>query len=307
MTQDIYGKTTIPVLDDAHGLLSDCTFVGYPGNVAFFTQQGNLHGFEALHKSALDLAVLRGYAGERFGLLPSGLDYPSPVFLKYLTRTTLDRGERFRAEAVLEEIEQLSSGGLDDRTILTFTISFEPNQTSFSAEQYGAEFKRVVELADKFGNAVIAIRGHSDPTKTLLDLVKAGLTKGVLKRTGTPGNYSYSLNGQPFDLGATATLTKLIESGAFDGVADLNPRETMQSALNLSRVRAEAVRDAILEYAKTKGLVLDKSQMQPVGVGIREPFVAKPANMDQAKQNMRVEFRLVRVQAEASKQADFDF
>ena len=81
MTQDIYGKTTIPVLDDAHGLLTDCTFVGYPGNVVFFTEQGNLHGFEAFHKAALDLAVGRGYARDRFGLFPAGLDYKSPMFL----------------------------------------------------------------------------------------------------------------------------------------------------------------------------------------------------------------------------------
>src|SRR2546427_3263689 len=57
LTQGIYGQTTIPTLDDAHGLLSDCTFVGYPGNVTFFTQEGNLHGFEAVQKSALDLAT----------------------------------------------------------------------------------------------------------------------------------------------------------------------------------------------------------------------------------------------------------
>ena len=87
LTQDIYGKTTIPTLEDAHGLLSDCTFVGYPGNVAFFTQEGNLHGFEAFQKSALDLAISRGYARERMGLFPSGLDYQSPAFLSYLTKT----------------------------------------------------------------------------------------------------------------------------------------------------------------------------------------------------------------------------
>ncbi|PYI87728.1 MAG: hypothetical protein DME26_05225 [Verrucomicrobia bacterium] len=308
MAQDIYGKTTIPVLDDAHGLLSDCTFVGYPGNVAFFTEQGNLHGFEAFHKAALDLAVGRGYARERFGLFPSGLDYKSPLFLNYLTRTTVPRQDRFRAEAVREEIEQLSTGGgLDERTILSFTINFEPNQTAFSAEQYGAEFKRVVETADKFGNAVIAIRGHSDPTKTLLDLVKAGMTKGVLKRSGTSGNYSYSLNGRPLDLSSTTTLVSLIETGAFDGVPEVNPRETMQSALNLSRSRAEQVRDSVTTYAKGQGLALDKTQIQPVGVGVREPFIAKPTNMDEAKQNMRVEFRILRVQAEASKPADFDF
>ena len=88
---------------------------------------------------------------------------------------------------------------------------------------------------------------------------------------------------------------------------DTNPRETMQAALNLSRSRAEAVRDSIVEYAKAKGLNFDKSQIQPVGVGIREPFMAKPTNLEEAKQNMRVEFRIVRVAAEATKAADFDF
>lgn len=308
LTQEIYGKTSIPTIEDAHGLLSDCVFVGYPGNVAFFTQANNLTGFEAFQKSALDLAVNRGYARERMGLFPCDLDYKSPAFLNYLTKTQGERGERFRAEAVQSEIEQLSAGGaLDERTILSFTINFEPNQTDFSSVRYGAEFQRVVETAAKFGNAVVAIRGHADPSKTLLDLVKAGITKGVLKRSGSSGNYSYSLNGKPLDLAATAELTRLIEQGAFDGVPELNPRETMQAALNLSRSRAEQVLNAIVDYAKSKGLVLDKTQIQPVGVGIREPFIAKPANLDEAKQNMRVEFRIVRVAAEATKQADFDF
>ncbi len=308
LTQDIYGKSAIPTLEDAHGLLSDCVFAGYPGNVAFFTQANNLTGFEAFQKSALDLAVSRGYARERMGLFPHDLDFKSPAFLEYLTKTQLERGERFRAEAVQSEIEQLSSGGaLDERTILSFTINFEPNQTEFSAVQYGAEFQRVVETAAKFGNAVVAIRGHADPSKTLLDLVKAGLAKGVLKRSGSSGNYSYSLNGKPLDLAATAELTKLIEQGAFDGAVDLNPRETMQAALNLSRSRAEQVLNSIIEYARGKGLMLDRTQIQPVGVGIREPFIAKPSNLDEARQNMRVEFRIVRVAAEATKQADFDF
>ncbi len=129
----------------------------------------------------------------------------------------------------------------------------------------------------------------------------------MLKRVGSQGNYSYSLNGKALDLGGTAELTRLIESGAFDGVPDSNPRETMQAALNLSRSRAEAVLDSIVEYAKSKGLTIDKTQIQPVGVGIREPFVAKPSNMDEAKKNMRVEFRIVRVAAEATTQSDFDF
>lgn len=308
LTQDIYGKTTIPTVEDAHGLLADCTFVGYPGNVAFFTEKGSLHGFDSFLQSALALATSRGYAKERMALFPSGLDYQSPVFVKYLTKTDVGRVGRFRAEAVQSEIEALSAGGaLDERTIVSFTINFEPNQETFSSELYAAEYQRVVETADKYGNAVIAIRGHADPSKTLLDLVRAGMQKGVLRRTGTQGNYSYSLNGQPMDLGATGALSKLIESGAFDGVPDYNPRETMQAALNLSRARAETVRESIIEYAKKRGINIDLTQIQPVGVGIREPFIAKPRNPEEAKQNMRVEFRLVRVQAEATKASDFDF
>ena len=54
-------------------------------------------------------------------------------------------------------------------------------------------------------------------------------------------------------------------------------------------------------------MLLPETQIQPVGVGIREPFIAKPTTPDEAKQNMRVEFRLVRVNAEATKPGDFDF
>ncbi|HNT33983.1 MAG TPA: hypothetical protein PKH07_03190 [bacterium] len=309
LTQDIYGKQVIPTLEeDAHGLLCDCTFVGYPGNVAFFTQANNLSGFEAFQESALNLAISRGYAKVRTGFFPSGLDYTSPAFTQYLTKIDVQRGERFRAEVIQDEIEALSSGGqLDDRTIVSFTISFEPNQETFSAVQYGAEYQRVVEMANRYGNAVIAIRGHADPSKTLLDLVQAGTRKGILKRAGAAGNYTYSLNGKPLDLSVTSTIASLIEAGEFDGVPEYNPRQTMQAALNLSKSRAETVRESIVAYAKSKGLSLDASQMQPVGVGIREPFIAKPANMEQAKQNMRVEFRLIRVTAEAATSADFDF
>lgn len=307
-TQDIYGKDVIPVLEEAHGLISDCTFVGYPGNVVFFTDAGNMSGFEAFQKAALDLATNRGYANERMGLFPSNLNYQSRDFTGYLTKTKIQRGDRFRAEAVRNEIEMLSSGDeLDDRTILSFTINFQPNQNDFSAVQYGAEFQRVIETAERFGNAVIAIRGHADPTKTLLELVKAGTKKGVLKRSGSRGKYSYALNGRPLDLNATPELVRLIGAGAFDGVSEFNPRETMQAALNLSRKRAETVLGSIIKYAEGKGIAMDQSQVQPTGVGIREPFIAKPASMDEARQNMRVEFRVIRVPAEATVESDFDF
>jgi hypothetical protein len=47
--------------------------------------------------------------------------------------------------------------------------------------------------------------------------------------------------------------------------------------------------------------------MTPVGAGISDPVIAKPANLNEAKQNMRVEFRIVKVEAEAIQSSDFDF
>jgi ABC-type nitrate/sulfonate/bicarbonate transport system substrate-binding protein/outer membrane protein OmpA-like peptidoglycan-associated protein len=309
LTQDIYGKEVIPTLEeDAHGLLSDCVLVGYPGNVVFFTQKNNLNGFGAFQNSALDLAVRQGYAKVKTGFFEPGFDYNSTVFTKYLARTQVDQRERFRAEAVLSEIEEMSRGDLlDDRTIVSFTINFEPNQAEFSSVQYGAEYQRVAEMAAKYGNAVFAIRGHADPTLTLRNFVRAGMQKGILKSAGTTENRTYSLKGRPLKIEDTKEVVKMIEAGDFDGVAEFNPRETMQAALNLSRQRAEAVRDSIIQYAKTQGINLDASQIQPIGVGIGEPFIAKPSTPDEARQNMRVEFRLLRVSAEATTKSDFDF
>jgi len=309
LTQSIYGKDVLPTIEeDAYGLILDCAYVGHPGNVKFFTAANNLSGFEAFQKAALDLAQTRGYAKVRAGLIPSSLNWSAAVFTGYLTKTDATKQDRFRAEAVMDEIEALNAGGsLDDNTIYEFSINFAPNQQEFSATQYGVEFQKVSELSAKYGNAVIAVRGHSDPTKILLETVRAGMKKGTLKRTGTRGSYTYYLKGKKLDLTATDRLAQSIQAGEFDGVAGISPRETMQAALNLSRKRAEAVRAAVLAYARQKGIDMDQSQIQPVGVGITEPVIAKPSSMAEAEQNMRVEFRLIRVKAEVMNESDFDF
>ncbi len=81
----------------------------------------------------------------------------------------------------------------------------------------------------------------------------------------------------------------------------------MQAALNLSKLRADAVRASVAKYAETTGVNLDLSQITPVGAGIAEPVIAKPRNMDEAKENMRVEFRIVKVDAESLTPSDFNF
>jgi hypothetical protein len=304
VAQTQFGKDVIPTLEiDGHGLLLDATFVGLPGQVSFFQDKGNLNGFEPSQKLALDLATSWGYAKVRSGFTNANLDYQNIAKLagiQYVAPTVSS------SRIVAESTNLFPDSNLDDRTILTFTINFEPEQDSFSVDQYGAEFNRVVQNASVFGNAVIVIRGHSDPTKTLVDFLRAGMAKGIIKRSGDAGNYVYYFNGKVLDLNSTDDIVQLVKGGAFDGV-NPSPRETMQAALNLSQSRAEAVKNAISKFATEQKVNFDVSQIQPQGAGIIEPLIAKPKNIEEAKKNMRVEFKVVKVPAEAIKQSDFDF
>jgi hypothetical protein len=82
------------------------------------------------------------------------------------------------------------------------------------------------------------------------------------------------------------------------------PARNHAGGSNLSRTWPTPC-DSIIEYAKSS-ITIDNRRSRR-WAGIREPFVAKPRNMDEAKQNMRVEFRLVRADGEAAKPSDFDF
>lgn len=306
--QSTFGKEVCPTLDpDTHGMILDLNWVGLSGNVAFFTEKNNPNGFDAFMNNSLTLATSRGYAKTRANLIPADLDYNRIAQLGNLGPVDVVRKEKFNAEAVEGAIEKFNEEQLDSRTIYAFTVNFQPNQMTFPVRQYEKEMREVAERASKFGNAVGIVRGHSDPSQTLMEIVRAGQEKGILKRNGTKGNYTYSLNGNPFNMTNSAEIIKAIENGDFDGVAGHSPRETYQAAMNLSRRRAENFIGSLGQWCEQNKFPFDQSQIRPQGVGIREPFIAKPKNFDDALQNMRVEFRLIRVDAEVQQGDDFDF
>lgn len=305
LSQKVFGTEVLPTLEvDAHGLLMDCTFVGLPGQIAFFKDPGNLSGFTPKTKEALDLATGWGYAKTRVGFEPNDFDYPEIAKLAGVEYAAPKRTERF--EGAPETTESFFGENLDSNTIVSFTINFEPNQQEFSADRYGAEFTRALKAASTFGNARVVIRGHSDPTKTLLDLIKSGINKNLIRQAGTPGNYRYFYKGSPLDLNNIKEVVKLIESGAFAG-GNPDPSVTMQAAMNLSKARADQVKEAIVAFAGQLGANVDLSQITPVGAGVVEPVIAKPKSLDEAKENMRVEFRIVKVDAETIAPTDFNF
>ena len=313
MIQDIYGPDIIPTLEeDAHGLIADCTYVGQPGNVSFFNDQTNvITGFSGFNKSAIDMAISWGFAGKRYNLLPSDLNFSSSVFTSLLSNTVRMpvQQKRFKKETIRAEVEAFNEEDvLDEKTLVSFTIQFKPNQEKFSQTEYKEEFDRVVELAAKYGNAAVAIKGHTDPSKTLMTLVKTGIKRNIIKRTGQRGNYKYFMDGKSIRLEDTEKLIKLIQQKKFESGTEIeSPYQVMRAGLELSEQRAEAVKNAIVNYARKRNVRLESDQIVPIGMGIKEPVIAKPTNPEQASENRRVEFALVKVSAETVAEADFDF
>ena len=314
MSQKIFGKKVIPTLEvDAHGLLLDCRFMTVKGQLSFFEVAGNLNGFNYKMKAALDMATSWGYAKSRYGFDPSGLDYqkittlantlPGPKVTFERPKLIVGGGKKGDPEGGQQFPDDIN---LKKNTIVNFTISFEPNQKDFSVDRYRAQFDRALRSASSFGGAAVVIRGHSDPTRTLINLLKAGVAKGLIRQQGKKGSYSYFLRGKKLDLTQTKAIVDLIKDGAFEGTKH-SPLQTMQAALNLSLQRAAAVKAALTAHARKQGISVNLNQLTPIGTGITDPVISKPKNLAEAKRNMRVEFRIVKVNPEKLTDKDFDF
>ncbi|MBP7585432.1 MAG: ABC transporter substrate-binding protein [Spirochaetes bacterium] len=83
-----------------------------------------------------------------------------------------------------------------------------------------------------------------------------------------------------------------------EGAAPMLLRKIEQAAKNLSYNRARAVRDEIVRYASSRGITLDPNQLNIIGQGIESPKYAIPTTKDQWRRNMRVEFKIMQVEAE---------
>lgn len=309
MAQSIFGEDVLPTIEiDAHGLILDANFVRIPGNEKFFGDANNLVGFEAKQTSALDLAVKLGYAKTQMGFEKCNWDYKKisqAVGVSYVEPV-------YASGRVQVEVTDFGMD-MDDDTIFTFDIRFEPEQTTFPAATYASDFQRFAKASATFGNAAIIIEGHSDPTLALQQFFWAAKAKGLI--TGTSGNYRFK--GVSLDLQNTDAIIRAIQSETLSGqkrrssngqITEItDPKRTVAAALTLSKSRAESVKSAIEAYAVQNDIDIDLSQALTLGVGVADPVNPKPTSMAEAKENMRVVFRVVRVAAEALSEDDFNF
>ena len=309
MTQTIYGNEVIPSTADADGLFQDCKLVGYPGNLAFFKDSANLRGFEVFNKNGIEMAVSQGYAKAKAPLLASTLDWDQVAKVGGLTKTSTARTEHFNVEGVTSELDRLEeTGALESNTATSFAIHFDPNQREFPADQYQKQFDEALNTLSTFGGAVILLKGHTDPKATVEQLVLACRETGILKMEGEKGSRRFFIDGDPLDVSSMDAIKAAISAGKCDGAHKYRPRQFLAAARSLSMERAKAVREAVIGYARVRGIHVDASQIHFMGMGITEPVVAQPMTADDHAKNRRVEFAVITIDPETSvESSDFSY
>ncbi len=247
-------------VQDTEAMYSDASFAGWRGNVAFFGDPKNPRGFDALGAEINDALIAADLRAKPGPYVHARWDYNA---LKTgLANTAGMEAPRFDAPAVSQVVtSRAQKNQLAEGQLFNFSVQFKPNQSTFSANEYGTQFDRAINLGATYGGAVITVEGHADPLAYV--------------RTKSQGESELVLS------------------------------RIRQSAKNLSLTRANAVRDSVVEYAKQKGVRLDPSQFAVVGHGIARPTSGMcgadpcaPTTEAQWLANMRVEFRIIQVEAE---------
>ncbi|OGT88530.1 MAG: nitrate ABC transporter substrate-binding protein [Gammaproteobacteria bacterium RIFOXYD12_FULL_61_37] len=247
---------------DLEGLYADAEFAGWRGNLDFFTNPEFPRSIGRLAKETQEAFIGLGLLGQRTPLASAEWDYLQlRAGLKAETGPQASRFDQEQVAAVVARKQR--QGTLGEGELFSFEIFFKPNQNQFSADLYQESFDKVIEYASTYGGALITVEGHSDPLGYLQKL-KEGQPEVVLGRI-------------------------------------------KQSAKNLSLSRAVAVRDSLIAFAQGKGLTLDATQFAVVGHGIAKPKSGLCGNEPCAPKterewhdNMRVEFRVLQVEAESS-------
>ncbi len=176
---------------DAEALLGDCEFVGYPGNVAFFTGQGTLRNFERLTSEIQSSLLSLGLLSAKALLNHANWDYAKlSAGLKNTAGVTLAK-PAFDPKKVEKKLAVETETWAEEGTLFLSEINFEPNQNDFPESKYAADFQKALELAQTYAGALFVVEGHSDPLGVLKAKQQNESAAVVNQMTQSAKNLSY--------------------------------------------------------------------------------------------------------------------
>lgn len=245
-------------IPDIEALLADCAFVGYDGNVSFFTGAGTTRNFKTLNREIGNGFKAMGLISGRSSLKTANWNYADLGRGLRYAKAKPKAKPKFDATKVAKKVEKQISveptSWAEEGTLFQIEINFDPNQSDFPQQKYAGDFQKALEVAETYGGALIVIEGHSDP----LNILRA-------RQKNKP----------------SVEISQMV-----------------QQAKNLSFKRSQSVRASFLKYCESKGVVIDGSQFVAVGLGASTPKFNPPRTKDEWAANRRVVFRIKQIEAE---------
>ncbi|MDX8376474.1 MAG: ABC transporter substrate-binding protein [Mariprofundales bacterium] len=168
-------------IEDVEGLYLDCEYVGYTGNVKFFTDARYPRNIDKLTQEIQSAYIDAGLLSNTVALAKSNFDYDA--IKRGITKTTAVSSPRFNADNVARVVaRKAEKKQLDSGAVFSEEIFFAPNQRDFDASQYQNAFDDFIAKAFTYGGAIITIEGHADPNR-YLHQKKSGSPAIILKST----------------------------------------------------------------------------------------------------------------------------
>lgn len=149
---------------DVEALLGDCQFVGYDGNVRFFTGKGTTRTLNQLTKEIQSSFNKMGLMTGKVTLLSANWDYSK--LARGLSNVSIKPQpikKRFDIKKVVKKISVEPTTWAEEGTLFQIEINFAPNQSLFSENQYADDFRKALNISQTYGGSLIIIEGHSDP------------------------------------------------------------------------------------------------------------------------------------------------
>lgn len=174
----------------------------------------------------------------------------------------------------------------DANVLFRYTFQFNPQESSVNWGDYPEIFKKINETVNRYGGAIIQIRGHGD--NFFYNFVEAKRKKG--EKTYQTRN---KVTGELTAPTPLPDLTQILnDSNAL----------SYTRAFNVKSAYANYLREALSQSPDT----IDLSRFDVKGMGLSQPAVANPKTTDDRAKNMRCEIVIISNESELPSNLSMD-
>lgn len=179
---------------DVEGMTHDCEFVGYDGNVAFFTGVGTTRSLKTLNNEIQTSFIKMGLMKNKVPILSAEWDYSKlATGLKYANiSVSAPKFDQKKVELKVAQQINAESEDWENETLFTKEINFAPNQENFGVEEYADDFEVALKLVETNNGALVTVEGHSDPLGILKAKEKKENPQVVSQMQQIAKNLSYN-------------------------------------------------------------------------------------------------------------------